>query len=234
MSCSQAAASIRSASAPRTGARPRARAATPWTCAQRRGRGSSRSPRATCSPHEASVFMRPRLDSRGGTFTDAADRLKTSCPTSRHVPSSGTLAPARRAYLPAAFCGFRGCRSLTRAALRSVPASGSRSCPPGRFLARPRYATVREVTGRMRGIPPGVGRPDPWRINNRTRALPAARTNLPSRRTGLPVQGDLRWRRSRVSSPSSRADTRESPLRVQPGKLAGNVTTHGNPVARLP
>jgi hypothetical protein len=35
-------ASSRSASAPRTGARPRARAATPWTCAQRRGRASRR------------------------------------------------------------------------------------------------------------------------------------------------------------------------------------------------
>src|SRR6516165_7470502 len=33
----------RSASAPRTGARLRVRAATPWTCAQRRGRGSLRS-----------------------------------------------------------------------------------------------------------------------------------------------------------------------------------------------
>ena len=63
-----------SASAPRTGARPRARAATPWTCAQRRGRGSCRSARASCSAHEASVFMRPRLDSRGGTFTDVACR----------------------------------------------------------------------------------------------------------------------------------------------------------------
>ena len=26
--------------------------------------------------HDASVFMRPRLGSRGGTFTDAAGRLK--------------------------------------------------------------------------------------------------------------------------------------------------------------
>jgi hypothetical protein len=55
---------------------------------QRRGSGSQRSARASCSPHDASVFMRPRLDSRGGTFTDAAGRLKTSCSASG--PSSGT------------------------------------------------------------------------------------------------------------------------------------------------
>ena len=76
MSCSQAAASIRSASAPRTGARPRARAATPWECGRRRGTGSCSSARASCSAQEASVFMGPRLDSRGGTFTDVACRLK--------------------------------------------------------------------------------------------------------------------------------------------------------------
>jgi hypothetical protein len=67
--------------------RLRARAATPWTCAQRRGRDSWRSTWASCSAHEASVFMRPRLDSRGGTLTDVASRLKTSCcslrPTTR-------------------------------------------------------------------------------------------------------------------------------------------------------
>jgi hypothetical protein len=60
------AASSRPALAPRTGARLRARAATPWTCAQRRGRGSCRSVRASCPAQEASVFMRPRLDSCGG------------------------------------------------------------------------------------------------------------------------------------------------------------------------
>jgi len=85
MSCSQAAASSRSASAPRRGARLRAWAATPWTCAQRRGRGSCRSARASCSAHEASVVMRPRLDSCGGTFTGVACRLKTSCSTSRPI-----------------------------------------------------------------------------------------------------------------------------------------------------
>ena len=85
MSCSHAAASSRSASAPRTGARPRARAATPWTCAQRRGRGSRRSARASGSAQSASVFMRPRLDRCGGTFTNVACRLKTSCSASRPI-----------------------------------------------------------------------------------------------------------------------------------------------------
>jgi hypothetical protein len=68
MSCTQAAASSRSASAPRTGARLRARLATPWTCAQRRGKGSWRSARACCCAHDASVFTRPRLGGRSGTF----------------------------------------------------------------------------------------------------------------------------------------------------------------------
>ena len=85
MSCSHAAASSRSASAPRTGTRLRARAAAPWTWAQRRGRGSWRSARASCSAHETSVFMRPRLGSCGGTFTDAACRSKTSCSASRPI-----------------------------------------------------------------------------------------------------------------------------------------------------
>jgi len=68
MSCSHAAPSSRSASAPRTGARPRARSATPWTCAQRRGRGSWSSAWACCCAHDASVSMQPRLRGRGGTF----------------------------------------------------------------------------------------------------------------------------------------------------------------------
>ena len=72
MSCSHAAASSRWASAPRTGARPRARAASPWECAQWRERGSCRSARASCSAQEASVFMWPRLGSCGGPFTDVA------------------------------------------------------------------------------------------------------------------------------------------------------------------
>jgi hypothetical protein len=42
------------------------------------GRGSWRSARARCWAQDASVFMRPRLESRGGTFTDVACRLKTS------------------------------------------------------------------------------------------------------------------------------------------------------------
>jgi hypothetical protein len=43
--------------------------------AQRRGRGSCRSARASCSAQEANVSMRPRLDSCGRTFTDVACRL---------------------------------------------------------------------------------------------------------------------------------------------------------------
>jgi hypothetical protein len=60
----------------RTGARLRARAATPWTCAQRRGRGSWRSAWARCPAREASAVMRPRLGSRGGTFADLACRRR--------------------------------------------------------------------------------------------------------------------------------------------------------------
>ena len=57
-------------------------------CAQRRGRGSCRSARASGSAQEASAFMRPRLDICGGTFTGAACRLKTSCSASRpHHPA---------------------------------------------------------------------------------------------------------------------------------------------------
>ena len=43
------------------------------------GESSCRSARANCSAQEASVFMRPRLGSCGGTLTDVACRLKTSC-----------------------------------------------------------------------------------------------------------------------------------------------------------
>ena len=111
MSCGHAAASSRSASAPRTGARPRARAATPSTCAQWRGRDSRRSARARGSAQEASVFIRPRLDSLGGTFTDVACRLKTSC-------KSGTnhVAKCARRFPLAVFAGpsptGRFCRHL--------------------------------------------------------------------------------------------------------------------------
>ena len=66
----------------RTGARLRARAATPWTCAQRRGTDSWRSVRARCSAQGASAIMRPRLSGRNETFTDLACRLKTSCDAS--------------------------------------------------------------------------------------------------------------------------------------------------------
>jgi hypothetical protein len=62
-----------------------ARAATPWECAQRRGKGSCRSARASGSAREAAVFMRPRLGSHGGTFTGVACRLKTSYSASRPI-----------------------------------------------------------------------------------------------------------------------------------------------------
>src|SRR6266851_945788 len=75
MSCSHAAASSSLASAPRTGARLRARAATPWTCAQRRGRGSCRSAWASCCAYDASVFILARLGSCDGTFTGLAALL---------------------------------------------------------------------------------------------------------------------------------------------------------------
>ena len=53
-------------------------AATPWTCAQRRGRRSWRRCRERSSAHKTSTFMRPRLGARCGTFTDVACHLKTS------------------------------------------------------------------------------------------------------------------------------------------------------------
>ena len=78
MSCSQAAASIRSASAPRDGLRVRARAATPWTWDQRRGRESARRVRARPSAQAAVVCIKSTLVRLAGTFTDAACRLETS------------------------------------------------------------------------------------------------------------------------------------------------------------
>jgi hypothetical protein len=47
------------------------------------GQGSWSSARASCCARDASVFMRPRLGSCGGTFTDVAGRPKTSCPAPR-------------------------------------------------------------------------------------------------------------------------------------------------------
>ena len=55
-------------------------------CAQRRGRGSCRSARASRSAQEANVVMRPRLGSCGGTFTGVACSLKTSCPAACQKP----------------------------------------------------------------------------------------------------------------------------------------------------
>jgi hypothetical protein len=61
--------------------------------------------------------MRPRLDSRNGTFTDAARRLKDVLPR-RHVPSAGDAGPSE-ADLP--ISGIGG----TAASFRSVPVSVS-------------------------------------------------------------------------------------------------------------
>src|SRR5205823_14887768 len=76
--CSHAAASSRSASAPRDGLRVRARAATPWTWDQRRGRVSARRVRARLSARAVSICIEFTLVSFAGTFTDAACRLETS------------------------------------------------------------------------------------------------------------------------------------------------------------
>ena len=43
--------------------------------------------------HDASVFMRPRLDSRGGTFTDAGMPSEDVL-LEHHVPSSGSCLSA--------------------------------------------------------------------------------------------------------------------------------------------
>ena len=74
--------------------------------------------RASCSVREASVFMRPRLDSCGGTSTDMACRLKTSWLASG--PSSGrgsgrvprVLKGDDRADLATAIDGMRRARNL--------------------------------------------------------------------------------------------------------------------------
>jgi hypothetical protein len=144
MSRSHAAASSRSASPPRTGARPRARAATPWECAQRRGRVSCRSARASGSAHEASVFMWPRLGSHGGTFTDGACRLKTSCSASRPIirhcwPELGRLRWHQGS------CGIRRYRREPDGNHRRVLA-----CRPGqrRVLRRSGRLLRRRVLGR--------------------------------------------------------------------------------------
>ena len=182
--------------------------------------------------------MRPRLDSCGGTFTDAAGRLKTSCSASRPVIRHAGLGEAGLPA-PGILRGSAVAGALPDPRSSQLPhRAHARVRRPGSWpRRRGGHATVREVTGWMRGIPPGVGRPDPWRINDRTRALPAARTNLPSRRAGcLATQtcdGDGHVS-ARINSPSSGADTGESPLRVQLEKLTGHVTTHGNPTARLP
>ena len=80
------------------GARVRARAATPWTCAQRRGRRTSRSVRASSSAPAMEVRMRSRLGRHRGTFTDALGHLGTS-ETSRVPACHGTSRhPGHAAY----------------------------------------------------------------------------------------------------------------------------------------
>jgi hypothetical protein len=51
------------------------------------------------------VFMRPRLGSRGGTFTDVACRGKTSCPAPGPCDPVTGLASAGRARRHQPFCG---------------------------------------------------------------------------------------------------------------------------------
>ena len=152
------------------------------------------------------------------------------------------LASARRTYLHHEFCGVPAVAgALPR------PRSGQF---PHRAHARVRrlgswprrrgeHATVREITGRVRDILSRVGRRDPWSINALVTGpghyLP--RKNLPSRRTDCLARETCNGGgrvSARVSSPSSGADTRESPLRVQLEKLTGSVITHGNLTARLP
>jgi len=149
MSCSQAAASSRSASAPRTDTLPRARAATPWTCAQRRGRGSCRSARASCSAQDADVFMRPKLDSCGGTFTGVAGR-------SKDVLFRGSVrsAAARRTLHPGV--GFPRVLDGTAEVMKKMTVA---TWLPGRWTAElPGYRKPAEVCDHERvprGRPPG-------------------------------------------------------------------------------
>jgi len=116
MSCSHAAASTSPASAPRAGARQRARAATPRTCAHRRGSESSSRVRAKPSAQDVNVSsMTSRLRTRGGTFTDVACRLETS-ETSRATRESQERSldtptgEGRSAVAP--FAGIRPCASF--------------------------------------------------------------------------------------------------------------------------
>src|SRR5918999_5617025 len=71
MSCNHAAASSRSASSPKMGARLRALRATPWVCAHRRGSGCSNSSRAILLAQADISFMLSTLGADHGTLTDA-------------------------------------------------------------------------------------------------------------------------------------------------------------------
>jgi len=122
---------------PRRERRPgRVPAATPWTCAQRRGRGSWRSTRASCCDHGASVFMRPRLDSRGGTFHGRGRAFERPL-AQRHISSSGS-----RSYPPARFWPRRrgGHEPCLRAA-RQLRRRSSLSCVKS-LLAHPDSAKI--------------------------------------------------------------------------------------------
>ena len=135
MSCSHPAACRRSASAPRKGVRLRARAATPWTCAQRRGSGTCKSARARSSAQQASGFIRPRVDSRLGTFTDLACHLKTSREASILAIGYCMVAPPRRSWLQQESCAVS--TALQRSSEDPRPQPGGLTSPyMGRFLAR--------------------------------------------------------------------------------------------------
>ena len=152
------------------------------------------------------------------------------------------LASARRTYLHHEFCGVPAVAgALPRPRSGQFPHRAHTHVrrPGSSPRRRGGHATVREITGRVRDIPSRAGRRDPWSINDRTRALPAARKDLPSRRTDCLARETcmatvayqhVSARRRQCQG----ADTRESPLRVQLKKLTGNVATHGNPTARLP
>ena len=123
-----AAATRRSAFLPRTGPRVRAVPATPWTCAQRRGSGSSRSERAMSCALAVSVMpfdaSQPVPDGHGRAGP-SSDVLKTSSMIARTLAWDWSLlAAARGAYGWLARSGLRPARGLGKLFIWSASSSG--------------------------------------------------------------------------------------------------------------
>ena len=117
---------------------------------------SSRSARASCCAHEASVFMQPRLDSWRRTFTDVAYRLKTSCYI-HQIPSL-------------AMHGVRGCRAAaqTLAEGRAGLSSGTSRVRNLRRLVSAHRSSLARAPLSALGADPALRNPD-WEEPSRCR-----------------------------------------------------------------